>query len=86
MQEGEERGQVHFNSFVDDFSPYIRLDRLASNKLAHEGLVALRNGDRESARRAFREAMRLDPTTQEFLSLRPNLSATGNRTRVHRPQ
>jgi predicted O-methyltransferase YrrM len=62
LQEGEERSQVHFNSFVDDFSPYIRLDRLASNKLAHEGLVALRNGDRESARRAFREAMRLDPT------------------------
>ena len=38
LQEGEERSQVHFNSFVDDFSPYIRLDRLASNKLAHEGL------------------------------------------------
>ena len=57
-----ERNQLHFNSFVDDFSPYIRIDRLASNKLAHEGLVALRNGDPEAARRAFREALRRDPT------------------------
>lgn len=57
-----ERNQLHFNSFVDDFSPYLRINRLASNKLAHEGLVALRNGDREGARRAFREALRRDPT------------------------
>jgi len=56
------RSQIHFASFVDDFSPYIRVDRLASNKLAHEGLVALGNGDREAARRAFREALRHDPT------------------------
>jgi len=61
MEEAE-RSQLHFTSFFDDFSPYIRLDRLASNKLAHEGLVALRKGDREAARRAFREALRLDPT------------------------
>jgi predicted O-methyltransferase YrrM len=56
-----ERNQLHFNSFVEDFSPYLRINRLASNKLAHEGLVALRNGDREGARRAFREALRRDP-------------------------
>jgi predicted O-methyltransferase YrrM len=55
------RNQLHFTSFVDDFSPYIRVDRLASNKLAHQGLTALRNGDREAARRAFREALRRDP-------------------------
>ena len=60
--EESERNQLHFTSFVDDFSPYIRINRLASNKLAHEGLIALRNGDREGARRAFREALRRDPT------------------------
>jgi Tfp pilus assembly protein PilF len=53
--------ELHFNSFVEDFSPYLRINRLASNKLAHEGLVALRNGDREGARHAFREALRRDP-------------------------
>jgi hypothetical protein len=57
------RHPLHFNSdFVEDFSPYIRVNRLASNKLAHAGLVALRNGDREGARHAFREALRRDPT------------------------
>ncbi|MBF6560186.1 MAG: class I SAM-dependent methyltransferase [Candidatus Binataceae bacterium] len=61
LVEGE-RNQLHFNSFFDDFSPYIRLNRLASNQLAHEGLVALREGDREAARRSFREAIRQDPT------------------------
>lgn len=61
MEEAE-RNQLHFASFVNDFSPYIRLNRLASNKLAHEGLVALRNGDREGARRAFGEAIKQDPT------------------------
>ena len=61
-EEPADRSQIHFNSFFDDFSPYIRLERLASNRLAHEGLEALRKGDRESARRAFREALRLDPT------------------------
>ncbi len=55
------RNQMHFASFVDDHAPYIRMNRLASNKLAHEGLVAMRNGDREGARRAFREALRRDP-------------------------
>jgi predicted O-methyltransferase YrrM len=60
--EQSERSQIHFNSFFDDFSPYLRLDRLASNQAAHEGLMALRSGDRETARRAFREAIRLDPT------------------------
>ncbi len=59
--EQAERSQLHFNSFFDDFAPYIRLNRLASNKLAHEGLVALDKGDREAARRAFREAIRRDP-------------------------
>jgi predicted O-methyltransferase YrrM len=56
-----ERPLLQFTSFFDDFSPYIRHDRLASNKLGHEGLVALSNGEREAARRAFREAIRLDP-------------------------
>ncbi len=56
-----ERGQVHFNSFVEDFSPYIRINRLKSNRLAHEGLVALREGDREAARRLFRAALQQDP-------------------------
>jgi predicted O-methyltransferase YrrM len=60
--EEAERNQLHFNSFVEDFSPYLRINRLASNKLAHEGLVALRKGDRDAARRAFREALRRDPT------------------------
>jgi len=60
--EETERNQLHFTSFVADFSPYVRIDRLASNALAHEGLVALRNGDAEGARRAFREALRRDPT------------------------
>jgi predicted O-methyltransferase YrrM len=62
IEEPPERSQIHFNSFFDDFSPYIRLERLASNRLAHDGLEALRKGDREGARRAFREALRLDPT------------------------
>jgi hypothetical protein len=61
MEEAE-RNKLHFTSFVHDFSPYIRHDRLASNKLGHEGLVALSNGDREAARCAFREAVRVDPT------------------------
>jgi len=56
-----DRPLLQFTSFFDDFSPYIRHDRLASNKLGHEGLVALSNGEREAARRAFREAIRLDP-------------------------
>ncbi|MEA2648098.1 MAG: hypothetical protein QOG61_533 [Candidatus Binataceae bacterium] len=61
--EEQPRHPLHFNSdFVEDFSPYIRVNRLASNKLAHAGLVALRNGDREGARHAFREALRRDPT------------------------
>ena len=60
--EEDERARLHFASFFEDFSPYIRVDRLASKKIAHEGLVALRNGDREGARRAFREALRRDPT------------------------
>ena len=60
--EPPERSQIHFTSFFDDFAPYIRLERLASNRLSHEGLEALRKGDRETARRAFREALRLDPT------------------------
>lgn len=57
-----ERGQLHFNSFVDDFTPYIRINRLKSNRLAHQGLVALRQGDRAAARQAFRAALRQDPT------------------------
>lgn len=58
----EERSQSHFSSFFADFSPYIRAERLASNRLAHQGLTALRDGDRAGARRAFGEAIRLDPT------------------------
>ena len=56
-----ERGQLHFVSFVDDFTPYIRANRLDSNRLAHQGLVALRAGDRAAARRAFGAAIRQDP-------------------------
>jgi predicted O-methyltransferase YrrM len=56
-----ERSQHHFNSFVDDFSPYIRANRMRSSRLAHAGLVALRAGDRQAARRSFRAALREDP-------------------------
>ena len=56
-----ERGQLHFVSFFDDFTPLLRINRLASNRLAHEGLTALRAGDPITARRAFREALRHDP-------------------------
>jgi predicted O-methyltransferase YrrM len=60
--EESERSKLHSAAFIEDFAPYTRVERLASNKLAHEGLVALRRGDHEAARRAFREALWRDPT------------------------
>jgi predicted O-methyltransferase YrrM len=60
--EAIERGQLHFNSFMEGFSPYLRLNRLSSNQLAHAGLIALRKGDRAGARQAFGQAIRHDPT------------------------
>jgi len=61
-----ERDRFHFVPFFDGFVPLKDIPkpdprRLERNRLNHDGLLALRAGDREAARRAFAAALRTDP-------------------------
>jgi predicted O-methyltransferase YrrM len=61
-----ERDRFHFVPFFEGFValkdiPKPDRRRVERNRLSHAGLMALRAGDRESARRAFAEALKIDP-------------------------
>lgn len=61
-----ERDRFHFIPFFEGFValkdiPQPNHRRVERNRLSHAGLMAMRAGDRESARRAFAEALKIDP-------------------------
>lgn len=61
-----ERDRLHFVPFFEGFVslkdiPKPDARRVERNRLNHAGLIALRAGDRESARRAFAAALKIDP-------------------------
>ena len=61
-----ERDRFHFVPFFEGFVPRKEIPppdarRIERNRLNHAGLMALRAGDREGARRQFAEALRIDP-------------------------
>jgi predicted O-methyltransferase YrrM len=60
-QQPVEREQPHFVPFFDNFVSNQFGERLAASTLRYQGLIALREGRREEARRCFRQALRIDP-------------------------
>jgi predicted O-methyltransferase YrrM len=88
--EAVERDQPHFVPFFEDFVPNRFGERLAASTLRYQGLIALRDGRREEARRFFRQAMRVDPLhLKTYLRLlrtylpRSLVRATTGRTRAN---
>ncbi|GEM_PF-533750 len=62
-----ERDRFHFVPFFNGFVPLKDIPkpdprRVERNRLNHDGLLALRAGDRVGARRAFAAALKLDPS------------------------